>query len=73
MSYDLPYVTAAPTNYSEAYPAAKMAMQPTLKSRLEGAVLRAEEQLKAAKEAKEIFDRNPDLEKLLNIMQKGLF
>ena len=51
----------------------KMAMTPTLKQRLEGAVNRAEEQLAAAKEARELFDRNPDIEKLLNLMQRGLF
>ncbi len=52
-----------------AYPLGNL----TLKSRLEHAVRDAEERLKDAKEAKEIFDRNPDLEKLLNIMQKGRF
>lgn len=36
-------------------------------------VAQAEERLKAVKEAREIFERNPDLEKLLNVMQKGLF
>lgn len=51
----------------------KMAITPTLKQRLEGAVNRAEEQLAAAKEARELFDRNPDIEKLLNLMQRGLF
>jgi hypothetical protein len=50
-----------------------MAITPTLKQRLEGAVNRAEEQLTAAKEARELFDRNPDIEKLLNLMQRGLF
>jgi hypothetical protein len=50
-----------------------MAITPTLKQRLEGAVNRAEEQLAAAKEARELFDRNPDIEKLLNLMQRGLF
>lgn len=51
----------------------KMALVPTLKQRLEAAVVRAEEQLQAAKEARELFDRNPDIEKLLNLMQRGLF
>ena len=47
---------------------------PTLKQRLETAVLQAEERLRAVKEAKELFDKNPGIEKLLDIMlQKGLF
>ena len=50
-----------------------LAAMPTLKQRLELAVKQAKERLEAAQEAKEIFDRNPDLERLLNIMQKGLF
>lgn len=52
---------------------AKMVSVPTLKQRLDAAVADAENRLKAAKEAKEIFDRNPDIEKLLNIMQRGYF
>jgi len=45
----------------------------TLKGRLDMAVKEAEERLAEAKEAQEIFERNPDLERLLNIMQKGRF
>lgn len=44
-----------------------------LKKRLELAVTKAEQALKDAKEAKDIFDRHPDLERLLDIMQKGGF
>ena len=50
-----------------------MARMPTLKERLSLAVKQAEDQLKVAQEAKEIFDRNPDLERLLDLMQKGRF
>ena len=51
----------------------KMARMPTLKQRLEMAVQQAEEKLAAVKRAKEIFDKNPDLEELLNIMQRSHF
>lgn len=51
----------------------KMAHAPTLRRRLDQAVQQAEERLAAVKEAREIFEKNPDLEKLLNIMQRGLF
>lgn len=44
---------------------------PTMKQRLEFAVQRAETQLAEAKEARDIFTRNPDLERLLDIMQRG--
>ena len=54
-------------------PALGLAIMPALKQRLETAILRAEERLRAVKEAKEIFDRNSDLERFLNIMQEGLF
>lgn len=50
-----------------------MAQMPTLKQRLDQAVHQAEERLATAQEARELFDRNPDLERLLNLMQKGLF
>lgn len=51
----------------------KMARQPNLQERLDMAVAQAEQRLAAAKEAREIFKRNPDIERLLNIMQQGLF
>lgn len=52
---------------------AKMVSVPTLKDRLDDAVKQAELRLKAVQEAREIFSRNPDMEKLLNLMQRGLF
>lgn len=51
----------------------RMAHMPTLRQRLDMAVQQAEERLAAVKEARELFDRNPDIEKLLNIMQKAHF
>lgn len=51
----------------------KMARMPTLKDRLELAVTQAEERLAAVKRARELFDKNPDLEELLNIMQRSHF
>jgi hypothetical protein len=46
---------------------------PTLQERLDLAVTQAEERLAAVKQARDIFARNPDMELLLNLMQKGLF
>ena len=54
-------------------PSAKMAHVPTMKQRLEAAVNQAEERLAAAKRARELFDKNPDLEELLNILQRANF
>ena len=51
----------------------KMVRMPTLKDRLAEFVARAEAQLADAKRAKEIFDAHPELEELLNIMQRGRF
>lgn len=51
----------------------KMASVPTLQQRIDLAVAQAEERLKAVKEARDILSRNPDLEKLLNIMQRSHF
>ena len=59
--------------YPVGYPQEKMVRAPTLQERLDMAVKSAEERLAAVKEAREIFQRNPDLEKLLNVMQRGLF
>ena len=53
--------------------APKMIQRPTLKFRLEEAVKDAEDRLRDAKRAREIFDQNPGLEELLNIMQRGRF
>ena len=55
------------------YPSGKMVRMPTMKDRLALAVAQAEQRLKEAKRAKEIFDAHPDLEELLNIMQNGHF
>jgi len=46
---------------------------PTIKQRLDMAVRAAEDRLQAVKRAKEILDKNPELEELLNIMQKSHF
>lgn len=54
-------------------PKATMARMPTLKERIALAVTQAQEKLAAVREAQEIFDRNPDLERLLNLMQKNHF
>ena len=50
-----------------------MIRMPSLKERLAESVSRAEAQLADAKRAKEIFDAHPELEELLNIMQRGQF
>lgn len=55
------------------YPGEKMLRMPTMKDRLEAAVKQAEERLAAAKRAREIFDKYPDIEELLNIIQRGNF
>ena len=52
---------------------ASMARMPSLKQRLDMAVVQAEEKLRAVTRAKEIFEKNPDLEELLNIMQRSHF
>lgn len=52
---------------------AKMAHMPTLKQRLDLAVNQAEAKLADVKRARELFEKNPDLEELLNIMQRGRF
>lgn len=46
---------------------------PTLKERMDMAVKDAEDRLAELKEARALLDKNPDLERLLNIMQKGRF
>jgi hypothetical protein len=61
--------SALSTTYNEA----KMAHMPNMKERLELAVVQAEARLKDAKRAKEIFEKHPELEELLNIMQRGHF
>lgn len=51
----------------------KMARMPTMAERLDLAVSEAEKKLAAVKEAREIFQRNPDIERLLDIMQTSHF
>lgn len=60
-----------PVQYAEQ--SAKMARMPSMKERLSHAVAEAEARLADAKRAKEIFDSHPELEELLNIMQRGRF
>ena len=55
------------------YADAKMVQMPTMKTRLALAVAQAEQRLAEAKRAKEIFDAHPELEELLDIMQRGHF
>ncbi len=59
--------------YEQSMQQAKMARMPTIKERLDLAVLQAEEKLAKAKRARELFAKNPDLEELLNIMQNNHF
>lgn len=51
----------------------KLSREPNMAERLDLAVERAEKQLADAKEAREIFQRNPDLEKLINLMNRNSF
>lgn len=51
----------------------KMASVPTMAQRIDMAVKQAEDKLAAVKRAKELFAKNPDLEELLNIMQRAHF
>ena len=54
-------------------PSATMVRMPTMQDRLTQAVAVAEARLADARRAKEIFDAHPELEELLNIMQRGRF
>lgn len=58
---------------SQAMETASMARMPTLKERIDMAVKQAEERLAATRRARELFDKHPDLEELLNIMQRAHF
>lgn len=58
---------------SEDYSQTKMTRMPTMKERLDLAVKRAEIQLADAKEARAILDQHPELERLINLLQKGSF
>lgn len=52
---------------------AKMAHVPTCKQRIDASVKAAEDRLAKLKEAQEILSRQPDLERLLDIMQQSHF
>lgn len=69
MEYDNPNQAV----YQYANSAQITNVQPTLKHRLDAAVNQAEERLRIAKEAREIFAKNPDLERLLDLMRNGAF
>ena len=74
MEFDSPSTVPTANAIGQYYGGeAKMVRQPNLKNRLELAVQQAEEKLAAVKRAKEIFEKNPDLEELLNIMQYSHF
>lgn len=51
----------------------KLAYMPTIKDRIANAVIQAETRLAQVKRAREILDKNPELEELLNIMQSAHF
>ena len=65
------YPSDSPSTY--AGESAKMLRMPTMKDRIAEAVASAEARLADTKRAKEIFDAHPELEELLNIMQRGRF
>ena len=58
---------------SDAMVETKMARMPTLQQRLDMAVKDAESRLEDAKRARDILSKHPELEELMNIMQKGRF
>ena len=62
-----------PKGYYANEQTGKMAHMPNMKERLEHAVAEAEQKLADAKRAKELLDKNPELEELLNIMQRRNF
>ena len=68
--YDGPETSMIQGGYANE---AKMAIQPTMKQRIDMAIRQAEERLSAAKRARELFGRNPELEELLNIMRTNPF
>ena len=70
--FDSPQNAMSETGYG-GLANAKMASMPTLKQRLDLAVQQAQEKLDDVKRARALFEKNPDLEELLNIMQRGRF
>lgn len=73
MDYENMLAQNTAPGYPVGYGGEKMVRMPTMKERLELAVKQAEEKLEKAKRARELFDKNPDLEELLNILQSGGF
>lgn len=65
---DYDYPVATENAYGQS-----LVRKATLKERLDMAVSEAKARLVEAEEARAIFERNPDLERLLDIMQKGRF
>jgi len=59
--------------YADLGPSNAMAQMPSLQGRLDQAVEQAKERLATVEEAREILRKNPDLERLLDLMQRGLF
>ena len=75
MSFDSALQLGASCDQSieyDRYPT-KMVSVPTMKERIKESVKAAEVRLAALREAEEIFNRNPDIERLLDIMQRGNF
>lgn len=77
MEEQLVFDSGAQTNAGVAYygelAEKSLYMGNTLKARLDRAVEEAEGKLKDATRAREIFSKHPELEELINIMQKGRF
>ena len=69
MNYGNQLAGAADVGYMQA----KQARQATHRQRLEQSIKDAEERIAKLKEARELLDRNPDLERLLDIMQQSHF
>lgn len=67
------YDTPLGTMEGISYQTEKMSRVANIRERMDHAIKAAEEKLARTKEAKDILDKNPDLERLLNIMQQGVF
>lgn len=59
--YEAMQTNAVPTGFRE----------PNIRERIELAVEKAKSQLADAQRMQELFDKNPDLEELVNLMNKG--
>lgn len=70
INYDLPSTASSGCYPSEQLAKARM---PSMKERIAMAVQQAEDRLKMVRRASEIFAKYPDIEELLNIMQRGNF